>query len=132
MCVVKSGKDSIDFKRVKAVIISYDLIKHEKFQIDYEVVIVDESHYLKNTTAQRTAVVSFNGHFGSMDRKTFTFFESFDDGCSMIDHVHLDALYNPRFADSSSSSTRKTRNSFIWNSRPQQARRTISSTQRAG
>lgn len=55
---MRTGKDSVDFNRVRAVVISYDLIKNEKFHFDYKVVIVDESHYLKNTRAKRTANVS--------------------------------------------------------------------------
>lgn len=43
---------------MKAVIISYDLVKIEKFQSDnYKVVIVDESHYLKNSSSQRSKLV---------------------------------------------------------------------------
>lgn len=56
---IRSGKDApIDPQHDRIVICSYDLIKHEKFRLDYKVVICDESHYLKNMTSQRALKVN--------------------------------------------------------------------------
>ncbi|KFG33214.1 SWI2/SNF2-containing protein, partial [Toxoplasma gondii FOU] len=57
ICLVKSGRAEIP-GRTKMVIISYDMItKQKKFMVPYQVVICDESHYLKNFQAKRTQAI---------------------------------------------------------------------------
>ncbi|PFH31296.1 SWI2/SNF2-containing protein [Besnoitia besnoiti] len=57
ICVVKSGRAEIPVQ-TKMVIISYDLItKQKKFMAPYQIVICDESHYLKNHNAKRTQTI---------------------------------------------------------------------------
>ncbi|AFZ81725.1 helicase family member protein [Theileria equi strain WA] len=52
--LVKNGRNDIPL-HAKVVIISYDLLtKNERFRHNYRVIVIDESHYLKNRLAKRT------------------------------------------------------------------------------
>eukprot|EP00923_Selenidium_pygospionis_P046411 GHVN01080007.1.p1 GENE.GHVN01080007.1~~GHVN01080007.1.p1 ORF type:complete len:1122 (-),score=226.22 GHVN01080007.1:78-3443(-) len=59
VCVVKNGKSVIP-PQSKIIVISYDLLtKNERFHSQaYKVVVVDESHYIKSTTAKRTQILT--------------------------------------------------------------------------
>ncbi|XP_053990312.1 DNA annealing helicase and endonuclease ZRANB3-like isoform X3 [Hylaeus volcanicus] len=57
ICVLRSGKDQLDLEKSKVIICSYDLIKQSKFRLSYQVVICDESHYIKNLSSQRACKI---------------------------------------------------------------------------
>ncbi|KAL8426032.1 hypothetical protein Efla_001950 [Eimeria flavescens] len=55
--IIRNGKTEI-LPETRMVIISYDLLaKQERFQANYQCVICDESHYLKNHQAKRTQAI---------------------------------------------------------------------------
>ncbi|CDJ56039.1 Helicase family member protein, related [Eimeria maxima] len=95
ICIVRDGKTEIA-PETRVVIISYDLIaKEERFQANYQCVICDESHYLKNHHAKRTqALPDYCSYREFTRRYCIPIYNSFsrrleDEGHQREEELHL-------------------------------------------
>ncbi|XP_026191402.1 DNA annealing helicase and endonuclease ZRANB3 [Cyclospora cayetanensis] len=94
ICIIRNGKTEIS-SQTRVVIISYDLLaKQERFQANYQCVICDESHYLKNHHAKRTQMLpDLCSYREFSDRYCLPVFNAFTKRLEDEGHQHEEELH---------------------------------------